>query len=339
MSRVCRSIAVLALAGGALGAADTMARVAPPARTSKASVPPCRDGSRPWTRFNTEYAVPFAPPQFIPTCRLMAHGTRDEKPAALKNDHIGAPLPFTVIARNPAARGKKRRWPLVDSYGTPIAEFEVTKSGGVKLFAGPRRTLSRRDRLYVQGKGCMSPHSLQSSYAIVKVGKAGVRAFLPRAAFGSRAGSIPFDSNSTRCGKPGNAPGPDPEAPAPYPFDFTAAYAGNAKVLKTNGKIGTGYVSYSLRTFAATGPTVEAVSVSSLGTSGGGVYRALIEGTDTFRQLDHFGYVDPAVPCGQPKIARWVFGEVIHGGQPTGIYGYVPRPAQPAKDKTGTYCP
>lgn len=62
-------------------------------------------------------------------------------------------------------------------------------------------------------------------------------------------------------------------------------------------------------------------------TGGGGIVRAVIPrtGSASVRQFDEIGYVDPNVPCGQQRLAKWIFIQ----GNPNGdrnhkMFGWTP---------------
>lgn len=49
-------------------------------------------------------------------------------------------------------------------------------------------------------------------------------------------------------------------------------------------------------------------------------------GSGKVMQLDEMSYVDPNVPCGQPRVAKWIFvGYIPEGQDKPRIFGWTPK--------------
>lgn len=92
------------------------------------------------------------------------------------------------------------------------------------------------------------------------------------------------------------------------------------------GGCGASYLGYQGPSFAPsvimlTSSTTGVSGEEELGTSPGGLVRAILPRRESFRILDFTGkqsqageplrgYVEPNVPCGQKRVATWYFGQV-----------------------------
>ena len=83
---------------------------------------------------------------------------------------------------------------------------------------------------------------------------------------------------------------------------------------------------YSDFSHPAFAPDVMPLMSATTGVRNGGIVRALIRTRRPFRVLDAIGYADPNVPCGQARVARWVFGDANPDAAPgeNHIYGWFP---------------
>ncbi|MGI8921019.1 MAG: hypothetical protein ACR2HD_04990 [Solirubrobacteraceae bacterium] len=323
---------------------------------------PCADGSLPPQSALTAFAFPLGDgDNALPTCRRMRFGTLDEHDSS--NDYGRLLDSPTVSPMGTNANGDVS-WPLVDSYGDIIAILSrprgpdgnlanywlVSDASGnvIDSTAGAAVNGSTLDPLtgypyslppvQVQGVGCMYPHELERSYALIafdaKVkgslthARISIRAFISQQALppNFQSGGGPDDANihTTGCGT--NRLTPATRFAVPRTF-LAGAYIGRDGVTEM------GYGSYD----AIRGVAIP-IMASTTAVKFGGIFRALAQAGDQFEAYDCFGYLDPNVP-GAPQV-QWWYGQLIHNAARTGIYGFLPlRPPSATADACPTASP
>lgn len=282
----------------------------------------------------------------LPTCRRLRFGTLDEHDS--RNDYTQILDTPTVSPLATNASGQVS-WPLVDSYGDTIeiltrprgadgnllnywtisdpsgTVVDSTENANIDgaLFDSATGQPYSLPRIDVQGIGCMDPPSLSSTYALIAFqpkprgsithSRASIRAFIPQAAlppqFRAGGGSDDVMGHSTGCG--GTRLSPATVFPVPL-TNLHGYYLGR------DASTQIGYGSYN----ALRGGAIP-IMASTTAVKFGGIFRALAASGDQFQADDCFSYLDPNAAGGAPYV-QWWFGEIIHGGALTGIYGYLP---------------
>jgi hypothetical protein len=271
----------------------------------------------------TVYPYPFDPSLGawdLPECREPA-------PDRATQDY-GAVLPDPTMQRalstfepNPA-EGGRLRWPLLDSFGRALGilerysdRWEVTDPDtGALVYTD--KTLDP-DELVVQGRGCMTNDTLQSTYALVAFDgndrttiPAGtsivpyrIRAFMDQHA-------LPLDvqsslgSYSAGCG---DAFGRTPAAAAPVD---DAAYDSNTEKYYGEDGVARTYSNYNVK---APYENARYFIINSTGVHGGGIVRGLVQAGDQIGQSDRFDYCDPnwvASASVTAPVADWLYGQI-----------------------------
>lgn len=282
----------------------------------------------------------------LPTCRRLRFGTLDEHDS--RNDYTQILDTPTVSPLATNAAGEVS-WPLVDSYGNTLEiltrprgadgnlldYWTISDPSGTVIDSTENATLNGASfdpiigqpyslpRIDVQGIGCMDPPSLSSSYALIAFqpkpdgsithSRASIRAFIPQAAlppqFRAGGGLDDVMGHSTGCGGTRLSPA------GVFPIPLTNLHG---LYLGRDASTNIGYGSYN----ALRGGAIP-IMASTTAVKFGGIFRGLAASGDQFQADDCFSYLDPNAAGASPYV-QWWFGEVIHGGARTGIFGYLP---------------
>jgi hypothetical protein len=239
------------------------------------------------------------------------------------------------LERNPA-EDHRRRWPLVDSLGRPLALIEQYHDRWELVDPDSRSTLyvdhvPNPRKLLVQGRGAMVSDELEESHALLAFNAADrstippgasivpfrLRAFIDRRAlprhnsawqrirgvidrYAAGAGDVETRSAAAQA-QPLADPGFDSNA------DKFVGHDGRARTYATyNAKPPYGGAMYLL--------------INTPGVLGGGIVRGVVRAGDDFEPMDEFGYADPNVRLGAPPVATWLYG----GVSGTRLAGWVP---------------
>jgi hypothetical protein len=291
-----------------------------------------------WDDGEHVYPYPFnGTPYGLPPSRRGRHGALDAGTQALasKGRLINMRRYIASLDRNPE-EDHRRRWPLVDSLGRPLALIEqhddrwelldpVTRSSiYVDHVLNPRKLL-------VQGRGAMASDDLEESHALLAFNAGDrstipqgasivpyrVRAFIDRRALPGHnsawqriRGAIDRYAAGEGDAEPGSAE-PQTQPLADPGFDSNAdkfvGHDGRARTYATyNAKPPYGGAMYLL--------------INTPGVLGGGIVRGVVRAGDGFEPLDEFGYPDPNVRLGARPVATWLYGRVSG----TRLAGWVP---------------
>ncbi|MBA2580158.1 MAG: hypothetical protein H0V03_04835, partial [Thermoleophilaceae bacterium] len=291
---------------------------APPAQASHPGCPEWSDGL-------AAYPYGFQGVEFnLSECRLGARGTADVGTHALLPRRINMRRALGFLEPSPAAGGRVR-WPLVDSFGRPLAVLErhadrwetTDPDTGTVIYRD--FTLSRQ-QLTVQGRGCMVDDALESTHALVAFNAldrstlpAGativpfqLRAFLPRDALPAinESGAAirgEVDLYNAGCGLAPPAPS-SPEAVGDPNFDS------NEEQFYGQDGIARSYATYNVKHKYA---NARYFVIDSTGVGGGGIVRGVVRAGDPVGGRDGFGYCDSnhLRSLARP-VATWRYGSV-----------------------------
>lgn len=253
------------------------------AAPAAASHPACPE----WSDGLAAYPYGFQGVEYnLPECRLAARGTPDSGTHALVPQRINMRRPLGFLEPNPDAGGRVR-WPLVDSFGRPLAVLErhadrwetTDPDTGTVIYRD--FTLSRR-QLTVQGRGCMADDALESEHALVAFNALDrrtlppgativpfqVRAFLPRAALpaANEAGApiaLEVDLFAAGCGPPAAAAAAAEEVEDPNFDSDLEQFYGQDGIART-------YATYNVKHKYA---NARYFLIDSTGVGGGGIVR------------------------------------------------------------------
>ena len=282
-----------------------------------------------------------------PRCRRTLGGAMDRGlPEGRNNGRAGRILRRRVLPG---------RHELVDSFGQPFGWFEQDSLRRFRIHEerGGRWGTLRHGQIQVQGRGCMATRSLTDTYVLVAIYAphysvarghrrrkvdAGVRAFirrdlLPPGVFHhsrppSRASNgWLINHYRTGCGQPPPHPveGLGSLKLSKPRYGVHQLYQGAKRPCSFPRSRWCGF-HYSDFSHPAFAPDVMPLMSATTGVRNGGIVRALIRTRRPFRVLDAIGYADPNVPCGQARVARWVFGDAnpdAASGE-NHIYGWFP---------------
>lgn len=189
-------------------------------RAAQTQQPPPNDRARDSRGCYTTRNHPYYfddPNADFPKCRLTVKGKTDVTPFASKYGYRNAGRGYPQLRgktygqsrldmkdglrlRQNATDSNRRRWPLVDSFETPIGFLEHRGAHGFTLFDTARNEIARSPKgsnveLRLEGRGCMNGLSGENAHAFIvlyhddtlsraTVGNKdiGIRAFIPRAA-------------------------------------------------------------------------------------------------------------------------------------------------------------
>lgn len=278
-----------------------------------------------WSDGQVVYPYGFVGIAFnLPECRLAVRATSDAGTHALLPQRINMRRPLGLLLPSPAAGGRVR-WPIVDSFGRPLAILErhadrwetTDPDTGTVIYRD--FTLSR-GQLTVQGRGCMVDDALESAYALVAFNATDratlppgativpfqIRAFISREALPdvNEAGAPirpAIDSYSAGCGS-SSAPPADAGAVADPNFDSDRErFYGQDGITRT-------YATYNVKHKYA---NARYFTINSTGVGGGGIVRGVVRAPDPVGVADSFGYCDPNhLTSLTAPVATWRYGQV-----------------------------
>lgn len=284
-----------------------------------------------WNDGDGAYPYPFrGRANNLPESRLAARGTADlgTDAWARRGRRLNMRRGLSQLERNPD-RDNRRVWPLVDSFGRPLAVLEQHSN---RWDVNHPRTGERTyndgtldaDQILVQGRGCMVDARQERRYALVAfqandpTQRGGdivpfrLRAFVDQRALPlrdrrGRPLRSALDSYDPGCGGSGLRT----EAVRPV---ADPAFVNSERFLGEDGLART-YATYNSRRLY--GGAIY-LMVNTTGVHGGGIVRAVIQSADGFARADGFGYCDPNVAQGS-AVARWSYGRV----EGTRIWGWL----------------
>jgi hypothetical protein len=288
-----------------------------------------------WQDGGTPYPYPFGLGEYgLPESRCARSGTEDlgTQAWARERRYLNMRRRFDALEPNPDAGGRAS-WPVVDSFGRPLATIERAIDSWVLSHPETEARLyadSSLDpgKLEVQGRGCMVDDDLEEGYALVAFHAAdrsglrpgeslvgyGLRAFIPRAALPKRNARgqrirADVDDYDAGCGGSDLPPG------APAPLE-DPGFASSERFLGEDG------IARSYATYNAKAPFEGAIyfSVNTTGVHGGGIARGVARAGDLFEPVDEFDYPDPNHSPDLPPLAKWTYGRLAQ----TRMWGWVP---------------
>ena len=288
---------------------------------AQASHPACPE----WGEGLAAYPYGFQGVEFnLPECRLAARGTPDVGTHALLPQRINMRRALGSLEPNAAAGGRVR-WPLIDSFGRPLAILErhpdrwetTDPDTGAVIYRD--LTLSRQ-QFTVQGRGCMVDDALESTHALVAFNALDrstlpegativpfqLRAFIARDALppANESGAAirgAIDLYSAGCGTPTRAPSPPGQVDDPN-FDS------NEEQFYGQDGIARSYATYNVKHKYA---NARYFVIDTTGVGGGGIVRGVVRAADPVEAGDGFGYCDPNHLRSLPRpAATWRYGRI-----------------------------
>lgn len=291
------------------------------APVAQASHPACPE----WGEGLAAYPYGFQGIEFnLPECRLAARGMPDVGTHALLPQRINMRRALGFLEPNAGAGGRVR-WPLVDSFGRPLAILErhadrwetTDPDTGTVIY----RDLTLSDEQFtVQGRGCMVDDALESTHALVAFNALDrstlpegativpfqLRAFIARDALpAANESGTPIraevDLHSAGCGTKATAPAPAGEVDDPN-FDS------NEEQFYGQDGIARSYATYNVKHKYA---NARYFTIDSTGVGGGGIVRGIVRAADPVEAADGFGYCDPNHLRSMPRpAATWRYGRI-----------------------------
>jgi hypothetical protein len=226
-----------------------------------------------------------------------------------------------TFAPNPA-EGGRLRWPLLDSFGRPLAVLErysdrwVVTDPDTGALVYTDTTLDT-DELLVQGRGCMTDDTLQSAYALVafnandrstipsgtSIVPYRIRAFIDQHALPTDV-QANLDAYVAGCGSSFGL------SPAAAALVADVAYDSNSEKYYGEDGVQRTYANYNVK---APYKNARYFIINSTGVHGGGIVRGVVQAGDDVGQSDEFDYCDPNYVSSTSvtaPVADWLHGQI-----------------------------